>query len=392
MISKNSSRSMDAGSVILAAITVSAVGALFYNMLPVYLGTAQDSRGLDNAALGFLSTAFFFGYNVVTISAFYWIRRWNWRKVTLICLPLAGGGLLLGSLAQDYYLLLIFTAIAGGAFATLYGLGTTILSDSSNPARWFGLKIAAEAGVGALLLVILPGTLIAQYGFNGLVAGMLLAMLLLSPLLFLLPARGNKSHEQEEQEFQALDEMPESVNHWAIWCALFAALAFFSGSSAVWAFMERMGINAGFESQAVSNLLALTLAFATAGSLAAAVLGKKFGNSRPFILCLFAILVALVLLNHGDNFFGFAVACCVFTAGFGAGLPFAVAEIAELDVDGRYAVLSVPAIGLGAMIGPGVAGLAYADDSALLVLWLVAGAMVVAAALMAQAQRAQPKK
>ena len=46
------------------------------------------------------------------------------------------------------------------------------------------------------------------------------------------------------------------------------------------------------------------------------------------------------------------------------GVPFAVAEIAELDVDGRFVIFSVPAIGLGAMVGPGVAG--ALDRSALL--------------------------
>lgn len=51
---------MDAGTVIAAAIIASAIGALFYNVLPIYMGTAQDYRGLDNREIGFLSSAFFF--------------------------------------------------------------------------------------------------------------------------------------------------------------------------------------------------------------------------------------------------------------------------------------------------------------------------------------------
>ena len=85
--------SFDRAPVILSAIAISVIGALFYNLLPIYLGTAQDSKGLDNSAIGFISTAFFFGYNVVTISAFYWIRKWSWRVITLIALPVAGMGL-----------------------------------------------------------------------------------------------------------------------------------------------------------------------------------------------------------------------------------------------------------------------------------------------------------
>jgi predicted MFS family arabinose efflux permease len=383
----HSKNPMDASTVILSAIVASAIGALFYNMLPLYLGTAQDSKGLENSAIGFISTAFFFGYNVVTISAFYWIRKWSWRVITLVSTPIAGLGLYASTLTSSYTALLAATAVAGGAFAAIYGVGTTILSDTSNPARWYGLKIAAEAITGAVLLLVLPGTLIASHGFDGMVVGILLSMALLSPLLFLLPARGIKTHEQELQEYQELDEQPESLNHWAIWSALFATLVFFTGISAVWAFLERLGKNAGFEANAIGILLAVTLGCATLGSLAAAGIGKHFGNTRPFILSLITSLAALLLLGDASSFAIYAAGACLFAASFGAGVPFAIAEVAELDVDGRYVVLTVPAIGVGAMAGPGLAGVLYSGDSATLILTLVALAMLVAGGLMWYAER-----
>ena len=38
---------LDAPTTILAALVLSAVGALFYNMLPIYLGIAQDHQQLS---------------------------------------------------------------------------------------------------------------------------------------------------------------------------------------------------------------------------------------------------------------------------------------------------------------------------------------------------------
>lgn len=381
---------MDATTVILSAIVISSIGALFYNLLPMYLGTAQDSKGLANAQIGFISTAFFLGYNVITIWAFYWIRKWNWRRVTLVATPIAALGLYASTLTDSYYALLVATAVSGGAFAAIYGIGTTILSDTSNPARWFGLKIAAEATSGALLLLVLPGTVIAHYGFNGMILGILLAILFLSPFLFLLPARGNKSHEEEVKEYVQLDQQPESINHWAIWSAIFATLVFFTGVSAVWAFMERLGSNAGFDPGSIGILLAVSLGFATLGSLAAAGIGKHFGNIKPFLLALVLMAVGLTFLAEPGTFIMYSIGCCLFALAFGAGLPFAVAEIAELDVDGRYVILSVPAIGLGAMIGPGAAGFLYSGESAQLVLSIVAIALVIAAGLMWNAHRNKP--
>ena len=123
------------------------------------------------------------------------------------------------------------------------------------------------------------------------------------------------------------------------------------------------------------------------GSLAAAGIGKHFGNVHPFLLSLVAIAGGLLLLADSGTMTIYSMGCCLFALAFGAGLPFAIAEIAELDVDGRYVILSVPAIGTGAMIGPGVAGLLYTGESARLILGLVALAMVIAAGLMWNAHR-----
>jgi predicted MFS family arabinose efflux permease len=379
--------SMDARTVILSAIVISSIGALFYNLLPMYLGTAQDSKGLANYQIGFISAAFFLGYNVVTIWAFYWIRKWNWRKVTLIAVPVASLGLYASTLTDNYFALLLATAVSGGAFAAIYGIGTTILSDTSNPARWFGLKIAAEAGSGALLLLILPGTAIASYGFNGMIMGILITILFLSPLLLLLPARGNKTHAEEVQEYVAMDQQPESINHWAIWSALLATLVFFTGISAVWAFIERLGNSAGFDPASIGILLAVALGFATMGSLGAAGIGQRHGNVLPFLCSLVLIIGGLLLLADSSTMAVYSTGCCLFALAFGAGLPFAIAEISELDVDGRYVILSVPAVGTGAMVGPAVAGLLYTGESALLILSLVGGTMAIAAGLMWSAHR-----
>jgi hypothetical protein len=78
----------------------------------------------------------------------------------------------------------------------------------------------------------------------------------------------------------------------------------------------------------------------------------------------------------------YATSTCILTFGIGVGIPFAVAEIAELDVDGRFIILSVPAIGMGAMVGPGIAG-ALADAGSFTPVLVAAGiALVISMILM----------
>ena len=176
----------DRAPIIISALAISAIGALFYNLLPLFLGAAQDYRQLGNREIGFISSAFFLGYNAVTIWAFFWIRRWSWRTATWVALPIAAAGLLAGAWSESYWMLLLSTTVAGGGFAAVYGIGTTVLADTSNPARWYGVKIAGEAFPGAVLLFVLPVTLIPEYGFSGVVYGMLIVCALLFPFLLTL--------------------------------------------------------------------------------------------------------------------------------------------------------------------------------------------------------------
>jgi predicted MFS family arabinose efflux permease len=380
------SNPFDSARIIVPALAISAIGALFYNLLPLFVGSAQDFRALGNREAGFISSAFFLGYNAVTIWAFFWIRRWSWRLVTWCALPIAMLGMLAAARSDSYAVLLLATMVSGGGFAALYGIGTTVLADTSNPARWYGVKIAAEAFPGAVLLFTLPVTLIPDYGFAGVAYGVLITCLLLFPLLLTLPAHGLKERDSVDDtimhaEMAALDSR-------RIWAALIATFLFFSACSGMWAFIERIGDGLGFAGETIGTLLSVTLLFATGGSLLTAWLGQRFGNVRPFLVSACAFLLALPVLGLSDTFAPYALATCLLTFAIGMGLPFAVAEVAALDVDGRFVILSVPAIGMGAMIGPGLAGILADTGGFGPVLLAAAGAIVAAILLMGYSSRA----
>jgi predicted MFS family arabinose efflux permease len=362
----------------IPALAISAIGALFYNILPLYVGAAQDGLGLATSEVGMLPAAFFAGYNLVTVGAFFWIRRWNWRLASAIWLPVAILGLMGSVVIPGLWGLFLSTAVAGGGFAALYGIGTTILADTSNPARWYGVKIAVEAVPGAALLFILPSTLVAQYGFAGVVYALVGVSLLLAVFLPTLPASGDLEYGNAENPAPPVTPSQE-VNRFSIWLALFGTLLFFSAASGLWAFIERMGSTLAFDAKAIGMLLSLTLVFATLGSLTTAWLGKRLGNVKPFTVSALLMMMASALLYGTPSFEFYSVGAGLLTFGIGMGLPFAIAEVADLDADGRYIILSVPAIGSGAMIGPAVAGALAADGSFSWV--LIVGGITIAAAI-----------
>lgn len=79
------------------------------------------------------------------------------------------------------------------------------------------------------------------------------------------------------------------------------------------------------------------------------------------------------------------------TFAIGMGLPFAIAEVAELDADGRFIILSVPAIGMGAMFGPGISGTLADFAGFSSVLLAAGGAIFIAVALMRFSSGRKPR-
>jgi predicted MFS family arabinose efflux permease len=266
--------------------------------------------------------------------------------------------------------------IAGGAFSAIYGIGTTLLSDTSQPARWYGLKIACEAGIGVVMLLILPGQVIANWGFEGLMLAMAVTLLLLSPFLFWLPRMGTRGEntpgENRAVALGAEIQLP-------LWLSLAGVMIFLFSTTMIWAFIERLAHEAGFDPVATGNILSLTLVFAVTGSLLAMLMGERFGVSKPFTLAGLTLLLALILLARVHNLFDYGFAACVFSFAFGLGIPYVVTEVADLDVDGRYVVLTVPAIGIGVMTAPAIGGWLTGSFGYSGVLW--AGAIAVLAAL-----------
>lgn len=375
--SNNQFSNPDRGSVIAAALVLAAVGSIFYNLLPLIVGVAQDYRGLSPSELGLLSAAFFLGFNAVSASSFFWLHRFGQRRSAVTALAVAVAAMLASS-AQSYLLMLTFTAFAGGAFGVLYGLASTLIGRTTHQARWFGLKISLEALLGVLLILVLPNTLIEAYGYTGLVAGMVLAAILLSPAFFALP----RTALAAEPLSAAVEDKVSLLagERTAIWLALAACLLFFSGQTTVWAFVERLGAEAAFDPDQVAGLLSTTLVFAVLGSLSAAALADRIGNLLPFLAACVLFLIGDAILFQNTNFMAYSVGACVVMYSTGLGISYCVAEIARLDPDGRHVVLSVPAVGAGAMLGPGIAGFLAESQSYSAV--LLFGAVTVIAAML----------
>ena len=206
--------------------------------------------------------------------------------------------------------------------------------------------------------------------------GMVLAVVLLAPALSWLPAIGTRHQKHETGQMQIPSQL-----RLAVWIGLFAVTVFIFSATMIWAFVERMASTAGFEPVLVGKILSLTLLFAVLGSLAAVVLGDRFGSGKPFAAATMIFLLALAWLSSTTTLTNYAIGACLLTLAIGLGITYVITIVADLDRDGRYVVLTVPAIGIGVMIAPTIGGLLTASQEFSAI--FVVGAITVVLSLLA---------
>jgi predicted MFS family arabinose efflux permease len=366
-------------STIVAALIASAVGVLMYNVLPLFLGSAQDLHDLTNIQTGLMGTAFFLGFNVAGATAFYWIRRISWRLGAIISAPITCFALFVSNLDLTFAVVLAAVCISGGTSGILYSIGTTIIGDTSAPNRWYGVKVAIESAAGTLLLFLLPVTLTVRYGPAGVVYGMIGVIILLLPIIFFLP----RTWQKKGGEIIGNRIGPAtSLDRIAIFSAVISLLMVFAGISAIWAFAERMGKLSGYDDEWVGRLLAITLMSGIFSSLGIAYFGERVHRVKTYTASLGVVFIGLLLLSIPGAFVIYAIGNCLYMMGWSVATPLASAEIAQLDTDGRYTSMIVPAIGIGSMIGPFAAGAILEEHSPIALFVFVASSILVAAVLM----------
>lgn len=338
--------------VISAACLISAAGAIFYNILPVFAGSMQDTFQLSHARTGFIPSVFYTGLGLISASAYFWIRRVNWKKLAIASIPVTLLSLLLLAQVNSYGGLLSAILLAGMCFGVMYSLGSAIIGDTSHPARYFGMKIGTEILTGVILIFSIPVLVLPRWGFPGAVYTVAGCVLALGLSFVWIPEQG-RERQVSAPDRTAIVTLPLV----SVWCSLAAIVLYFSGMTAMWTFMERIAANAGIDASIIGTILAMSLVAGFFGAVSAVLVGDRFGRLKPVGAGLFLCFVSVLMLLPELNVAMYAVAACAFNSAFPFTIPFLLALTADYDFNGRYIVLTVPAISLGIVCGPAIGGL-----------------------------------
>ena len=107
----------------------------------------------------------------------------------------------------------------------------------------------------------------------------------------------------------------------------------------------------------------MSLVAAMSGSIVAAFIGDRFGTLQPFMISSVLFLLACPVIMNSHVFSSYLIGATLVMFSVGLGIPYCFSIVAALDMDGRYTILTVPAVGVGMMVAPGLAGALSADGN-----------------------------
>ncbi|HVW70588.1 MAG TPA: MFS transporter [Steroidobacteraceae bacterium] len=344
---------IDRPSVMAAVVPIAAVISAFLLVAPAVVGALVNTIGLPPARAGYLLSIELAAMGVVVPPAFWWMARWDWRRVTVACLVLVAIGNAASACAHSFLALAILRSLTG------IGAGSVILVCSATVAmtrereRNYGFYVVGQLVLGVLGVKFLPG-LIARHGLIALYGTLALGTLALVPLVGCLPRSGRPEPGSRTGRGAGVVQWIDG----RAFMGLGGILCFYIALSAVWAYLERIGTRAGFQRETIADALALASLFGVGGSIAASLLGGRWGRTAP--ICLgYAILIGALasLFSVDGSVSAYTLGSCAFKFAWTFALPFVLASLAARDPTGRVIVAANLLIIVGLAAGPALAAL-----------------------------------
>ena len=165
---------------IVAACLMSSAGSIVYIISPVLVGSAIDSLGLSSDQAGLLIASYFAGYTIITISAVAWLYRVNMKTAAFVSSLAFVASLLIGTTVSSLTGAILTMLIGGAGAGMLYGISITILSQSDDPDRYFGIALASQLLLGSALLFAGTAYIGPNWGYSGILAATAVFVALMS--------------------------------------------------------------------------------------------------------------------------------------------------------------------------------------------------------------------
>jgi predicted MFS family arabinose efflux permease len=364
-------------AVLIAACLLSAAGALLFNVMPAFLASAAERHALTPEHIGWVGSTYGAGFAVVAATAYFWIARFDWRRVVALATAFAAAGLAVCARAPDLQVLLFAFFVAGFGCGALYTVGVAVVAENHDPDRAFGVKLAIETFAGVAMLVLLPGVIAERWGFAG--VGMSLAAIAGAFGLLALRATPRAREKADVRDGRApLTADPGHRTQWLAWLGLGALLVSFGGIAAVWGYLAEIGPSFGLQDTVTAGMVVGIQVANALSAVAVAIIGDRWGRAQPLAIAMLLALGGVIALVYGRGPPAYLAGALLTYGMLNIPMTYQMGLIASADATGRVAAQIPAAMAIGSAAAMAIVG-SMLDGSGYLPLYAFVSATIVAA-------------
>ena len=360
----------------IGVASIGSVAVLVFALLPVISGVLASRFMLDDMQTGVAATAYFAAYAVITSTAGFWVRRFNWRKLLKLGFLAMIIGLSSCVLAESFAVAQISLALVGVGAGLLFPISFTIASEMKNTDRVFAVKLTAEQLVPAAMLFLLTSSFLLVDAYADLFLIILLGVIVGSLSILLVP----DNMRQPESRVRSNDG--KRGNLLLAIFALTGLLINFSGFAGIWAFLERIASSSRLDPEFTERWIAIGLVMSGVGPLCVAFIGERLDRRVAIAAASTMTVFCLLLLSGETTEFKYAAALFLLPLAFYFSISYMLAIVADVDYNGKVSSLMSFVLAVGAISGPPLFGYLRSINGPALemmgVLFLVGAALMIA--------------
>ena len=362
---------LDSWRSITALLWLGFVGLATFQLIPLLTGQLVDVYGFGDAKAGLISSWYCGAGFVASVIAFYWLPRWDRRKVLFVALVLGLAAELSSLFVHAYAALAAGRVVTGFAAASITCLVLSAITRSRRAEHLYGLYTATISLCAAAGFIALSYALPAMRSALG--DGALFAFFSVVWALGLVAAafvpRGTTSDAAEESEAALAAGSAASaadaggtvrgearpglkILSPAVIILMASPVVFYIANGGSWAFLGRVGTWTGLSDGQVGIALAVGNVFAILGGVVASVLGLRFKVVGPIVVGTVLTMSANIIMLGRWGMPGYTIANAI---GFGFTVYTVAAYLQAfgyVDPSGRLMASGGLAVYGGGALGP----------------------------------------
>jgi len=357
---------------LVSAVIIGIIGAMVIFVTPGFLAVVAAHAGLDDAHLGYIAAWDINAMGVtVAISAFM-LTRCDWRVAIGIALALVALGNFGTAMASGYAGIALARIVAGAGEGIAVGFAFAALGRARNPDRAFAIYLVAGALVSSLILFTLPDLLVSITPGGIFIANGMLAVIA-ALAIFQFP--------DGRDEDDMFSNSGVRINRFLAFSALATVFLYFFATSAMWSYVERIGMASQLSPSTIAEGLSLGTLAGVVGAGLAGMLPQRWGRALPLIISGIVSVASFQMLLGNVPATSFVIAVILLLLGWNFAQPFLSGICSEADSCGRVvcAMGAIQTFGTG--LGPAAAGATLHDGDFGVAIWSSCAILVLSLAI-----------